>query len=140
MPNYGSTDQVRRTAASQYVEPARIRGDKTVKIHSGALNKLLVDTKVLPPNRLPIVCNALSSLKFQKENHLVLENIQGPPSGRSSTVVFTYRIEPAATLSSKNGGNDASSFKQLRGILKETYRKLGGAEGFHKNERQSWER
>ncbi len=94
MANYGSTDKVRRTAAEQYVIPARRRSETTLTIHSGDFNKFLVQNQVLPPNRFPIVCNALQSRKFLQENHLALKEVQGPPSGRSSTVKFIYRIEP----------------------------------------------
>jgi hypothetical protein len=141
MADYGSTDRVRRSAVQQYIEPARRRREKVVKIHSGTFGKFLVDHKVLPQNRFPIICNALKSEKFLKENHLILEEIQGPPSGRSSTVTFVYKIEPVSTLHSPSPGSNSQgtdSFIKLRGILKRTYEKLGGAETFHTAERESW--
>src|ERR1039458_2830702 len=84
MANYGSTDIVRRTAAEQYIAPARKQSQTTVTIHSGDFNKFLVQNRVLPPNRFPIVCNALQSRKFLQENHLTLKEVQGPPSGKRS--------------------------------------------------------
>ncbi len=143
MADYGSTDRVRRSAAQQYIEPARRRSQKIVKIHSGTFGKFLVDRKVLSQNRFPIICNALKSQKFLKENHLILEEIQGPPSGRSSTVTFVYKIEPVSvphgsSPATQSGG--PNSFMNLRGILKRTYVKLGGAEKFHTAERESWNR
>jgi hypothetical protein len=143
MANYGSTDKVRRTAAEQYVIPARRRSETTLTIHSGDFNKFLVQNRVLPPNRFPIICNALQSRKFLQENHLALKEVQGPPSGRSSTVKFIYRIEPIPP----NSGNQpqtppasADAFFSLRGIMKSAYQKLGGAEAFHRRESESWDR
>jgi len=144
MANYGSTDRVRRTAKEQYIVPARRRNETIVKIHSGAFGKFLVQNNILPPNRYPIICNALKSGKFLKENRLVLEEIQGPPSGRSSTVTFVYKVEPQAPSppgsSPDPNTNSPNSFLNLRGILKATYRQLGGAEKFHRRERESWDR
>ena len=70
MADYGSTDRVRRSAAQLYIEPARRRSEKIVKIHSGTFGKFLVDHKVLSQNRFPIICNALKSEKFLKEKPL----------------------------------------------------------------------
>jgi hypothetical protein len=144
MANYGSTDKVRRTAAEQYVIPARRRSETTLTIHSGDFNKFLVQNRVLPPNRFPIICNALQSRKFLQENHLSLKEVQGPPSGRSSTVKFIYRIEPIPPGSQNQPetppASSADAFLSLRGIMKSAYRKLGGAEAFHRNESESWDR
>jgi hypothetical protein len=143
MPNYGATDKVRRSAAEQYINPARQRGDKTVTIHSGTFGKMLVEQELLPPNRFPLICNALQSKRFSIENHVTLEKVSGPPSGKSSTVTFVYRIDPMSELpqphipATKQVG--MSLFEQLRGILKPVYKKLGGAEAFHKAERESWD-
>jgi hypothetical protein len=143
MAVYGSTDKVRKTAAEHYIAPARKRRERTISIHSGEFNKLLVKNRVLPPNRFPIICNALKSTKFLKENHLTLEGIDGPPSGKSSTVTFIYKIEPlppgSHTLPSPSA-NPADSFLGLRGIMKSAYQKLGGAEAFHRRESESWDR
>ena len=144
MADYGSTDRVRRTAAEQYIAPARRRSETSVKIHSGVFGKFLVQNNILPPNRFPIICNALKSGKFLKENHLVLEEIQGPPSGRSSTVTFVYKVDPVPPTGPHSSlapdTSSPNSFLNLRGILKATYRQLGGAEKFHRHERESWDR
>jgi hypothetical protein len=137
MAEYGATDRVRRQAAIQYVEPARRRGDRLVTIHSGILNKVLVENNVLPANRLPLVCNALSSRKFQRDNGLALEKVDGPPSGRSSTVVYTYRLEPLQAAS-VTAVAPASAFLAARGALKKTYKHLGGGEEFHRKQLQDW--
>lgn len=144
MPVYGATDRVRRQAAAEYIEPARRIGAERVRIHTGTFNKKLVACHVLPPNRLPLVCNALASRKFQRENHLALENVDGPPSGHSSTVIYTYRLEPIPQASPSAAPVVAApaasgSFLSLRGALKKTYKQLGGADKFHKTQREAWD-
>ena len=139
MPSYGSTDKVRNYVSRQYIDPARRRGDKTVRIHSGEVNRSLVDTKVLLPNRFPIICNALKSKKFLQENHMVLEQIQGPASGQSSTVTFVYRLDDVISIAPASSALSAMSrFEAMRGALKKAYKQLGGAEAFHRKERAAW--
>jgi hypothetical protein len=141
MPNYGATDKVRRTASERYIFPARRRQETTVAIHSGDFGKYLVQNNVLPPNRFPIICNALRSRAFLRENGLTLEKVQGPPSGKSSTVTFVYKLQPLRRSSAPQQATAAApSFMSLRGILKSSYQKLGGAEAFHRRESASWDR
>ncbi len=140
MPTYGTTDKVRQRAAIEYIEPARRSCATRVHIHSGSFNKHLVESRVVPPNRLPLVCNALVSRKFLADNHLRLESIEGPPSGYSSTVVYTYSLDPLPGSGEPSSTHPSSDgFLQLRGILKATYKKLGGGEHFHKSQRETWE-
>jgi hypothetical protein len=140
MPAYGATDRVRQQAAAEYIEPARRAGARHVHIHSGTFNKRLVESHVLPPNRLPLICNALASRKFQRENHIALESVEGPPSGHSSTVVYTYRLEPLPQPSASSAPPPSGNFLRLRGVLTNTYKQLGGADRFHKAQREAWDR
>ena len=148
MRDTGATDRVRRFAAQHYVIPARRRNETILRIHSGESAKSLAQNNVLQPNRFPIICNALKSQKFLDENHLTLIEIQTPPtvtSGRSSTVTFVYRLNPSprnpANQAHPAGSNKSgsTSFMALRGILKVTYKKLGGAAAFHSRESESWD-
>ena len=139
MANYGATDKVRRTASERYISPARKRQETTVAIHSGDFGKYLVQNNVLPPNRFPIICNALRSRAFLKENHLTLEKVQGPPSGRSSTVTFVYKLQPLPQGTTTQQSVDAGKrFMSLRGIMKSSYQRLGGAEAFHRHQSEGW--
>lgn len=140
MADYGATERVRKSAVEQYVRPARAQKRTTFQIHSGAFEKELVQRGLLQRNRFPIVCGALRSTRFLKENHLSLVDVKAPPSGQSSTVVFTYRIENDEPVppSSFEEGNDP--LLALMGALKDTYKKLGGAERFHKAQREGWGR
>jgi hypothetical protein len=123
------SDRVREFARREYIEPARARHESSVRIVAGNVQKA-----VRLNNRVPLVCQALKSSKFLDENHLVLEKWDGPPSGMSTTVVFTYRL--------LNGDEKATGprpewpFTKLRGIAKEVFGSLGGGEAFIKGERE----
>jgi len=149
MPNYGATEKVRTFVAENYIEPARQRGERTVTIHAGALGKVLQERDILPSNRFPIICGAMGSPIFAKKNRVTLASRQGPASGLSSSATFTFNLDPAAP--SPNAAKQPSlqndekprpssqvSFKSLRGILKATYKNLGGGEAFHRRESESW--
>jgi hypothetical protein len=121
--------RVKDYVRAEYIEPARRRGDLTVKIVAGDVQKA-----VRLSNRTPLVCQALKSHKFLNENHLVLEKWEGPPSGMSTTVTFTYRLvdtEPA-----KTSQPDDDPLMRLWGIGKEIFESLGGGEAFIRRERE----
>jgi hypothetical protein len=124
------SDLVREHASEHYLAAARRRGDKTVSINVGAVHRALALS-----NRVPLVCAALSSRKFVKENHLRLISKTGPPSGQSTTVTFTYEIKHSEKPA---GGIDA--FLALRGIGKEVFASLGGGEAFIRRERAEFSR
>ena len=124
-------DRVREHARHEYIEPARRRQQSTIRIVAGEVQKALRLS-----NRVPLVCQALKSHKFLDENHLVLEKWDGPPSGMSTTVVFTYRLMDDA---GQTPGESAESlFLQLRGIGKEVFQSLGGGEAFIRKEREEF--
>jgi len=56
-------DQVREHARQEYIEPARRRGDSIVRIVAGDVQKA---ARLV--NRTALVCQALKSHKFLKEN------------------------------------------------------------------------
>jgi|SRR5271155_2999283 hypothetical protein len=124
------SDLVRRHASDEYISAARRRGDKTVSIHVGTVHKALTLN-----NRIPLVCAALGSKKFLTENHLRLISKTGPPSGQSTTVVFTYEFED-----SKRPTERIDAFLALRGIGKELFASLGGGEAYLRRERAEFSR
>jgi hypothetical protein len=80
------------------------------------------------------VCQALKSHKFLDENHLVLEKLEGPPSGMGTTVAFTYRL-----LDQEENALQPRTewlFMKLRGIAKDVFSSLGGGEAFIQQERE----
>ena len=80
------TESVRGYVKGEYIEPARRRHEVLVRVVAGEVQKALGLRQ-----RIPLVCEALKSRKFLEENHLLLEKLEGPPSGQSKTVTFTYR-------------------------------------------------
>lgn len=101
--------QIREYVWIQYIEPARHRGDTKVSIKSGDIVKGL-NLK----NKTPNVCTALRSKIFQTTYGVQLVGEQGPPSGMSTTVVFTYKLENRRQVKSES----PSAFERLRGIAK----------------------
>jgi hypothetical protein len=126
------TDRVREYARREYIEPARARRQSTVRVVAGEVQKAVHLT-----NRVPLVCQALKSHKFLTENHLVLEKWDGPPSGISTTVTFTYRILDDAGQQTSTQP-EKWPFQKLRGVAKEVFRSLGGGEAFLRKEREQF--
>jgi hypothetical protein len=116
-------EHVREHARWEYIEPARRRNQATVRIVAGEVQKA-----VHLNNRVPLVCQALKSHKFLDENHLILEKWEGPPSGMSTTVTFTYRLLD----SGQQGPSEPAEWPllKLRGIAKDVFQSLGGGEAF----------
>jgi hypothetical protein len=132
------SDEVIQYAVRSYVEPAAKAGSKVIRIRAGDVHKALRLN-----NRVPSVCQALASKRFLDQNNLVLLDRQGPPSGLSTTTVFTYRLEGTGNPSQPSGNNLATGGKpglllSLRGAGKELFARLGGGDAFLKEERRRW--
>ncbi len=67
-------------------------------------------------------------------NNLRLVAKSGPPSGKSTTVIYTYEFLEAQP--SPDGQEDAWS--RLRGALKDVFAELGGGEAYLRNERDNF--
>jgi hypothetical protein len=115
-----------RETASRYIAEARKRGDDKVTIVAGDIHRELG-----LHNLVPSVCSALGSENFLEQNQVELIGKEGPPSGKSTTVKFTYRL----TKQSK-----VDAFAGLRGIAKDLFKSLGGGEAYLKKERQEFDR
>ena len=76
-------DAVRAYALKTYLEPARGRGESQVTITAGDVAKALSLS-----NRMPLVCGALGTLKFQEECGLKLLGRSGPGQGARATFTF----------------------------------------------------
>ena len=79
------SDRVREHAFKTYIEPARQAGRTKETVVAGDVAKAL---KLM--NRLPLVCGALGTLKFQRAYGITLESRSGPSN--STTTSFTYRF------------------------------------------------
>jgi hypothetical protein len=125
-------DQIREYAWTRYIEPARHGGEATVRIKSGDVVKGL-NLK----NKTPNVCTALRSKIFQETYGVQLLAEQGPPSGMSTTVVFTYNLVDREQSKSPNSGSQ-SAFDRLRGIAKKAFKNPGDWERSIQNDRRNF--
>ena len=80
-------DEVRAYCAKKYVEPARTLRVKTLKIKICVGD---VHSALGYENRLPLVCSAIGTKKFEKQFRLRRLGIAGPLNG--ATTVFTFAI------------------------------------------------
>ena len=132
-----SANEVRRYARERYIEPALRRGERKIQIRAGDVHKQLT-----LKNRVPLVCQALESEIFLKENKLVLEGKAGPPSGQSTTVVFTYKLaeegQAEQPFAAEPPRRNLLNLLKLKGIGKELFASLGGGEKFIRNERKAF--
>lgn len=131
-----TSDQIREHVRLHYVEPARKSRQARFSVRCGTVEKELRMT-----NRIAHVCTALKVSKFLEPNGLRLVETSGPPSGTSTTVVYTYEF--LDTSAPHVAPPSASIFKKLiemEGVLKEVYRELGGAEHAIREERDGYSR
>ena len=120
-----TAQQIRDRARKEYIEPALARGEARVTILAGDLVRMLA-----LQNRTPAVCSALRSKLFLRQSHLLLESQEGPPSGMSTTMRFTYRL-----LDSRVEGPNPTGLDRLLGMGAATFRQLGGGAAFIEEER-----
>src|SRR5215475_8313446 len=117
------TEMTVQHAIKAYIEPARERGDRTVRIRVGKIQKELGWT-----NRTPSVFSTLKSQPFQQQAGVELvEKRGGPPSGGPSTTVeFVYRLlSPEESLQSRESAGkpvpDGRGLEKLYGIFRDEY-------------------
>jgi len=79
-------DAIREFCIREYVEPARTRKEHTVTIRSGD-----VHASMKLSQRLPAVCAALGSDRFEKAARVRRLVIDGPLNGASTLFVFALR-------------------------------------------------
>ena len=144
------SEEVRKHVLEQYISPARGRGLEKVTVRAGD-----VHSHFHWAGRVPSVCQALSSRKFQQQAGVELMGKTGPSSGVSTTVEFTYRLLdmqddkpdqrppgsiPSAPPPDASGRSKPPTLLDLFGIAKQTFRKHGGGERFLMTERADWGR
>ncbi|MBL8217082.1 MAG: hypothetical protein JNK87_40555 [Bryobacterales bacterium] len=134
-----TSDQIREHVRSRYVEPARQRREVRFSVRCGTVEKELGMS-----NRIAHVCTALKSSKFTEPNGLKLVETSGPPSGTSTTVVYTYELidtAPRALSAAATAGPSVfQKLRQMEGLLKDVYRELGGSEKAIREEREGYSR
>lgn len=125
-------DRVRGYANEKYIQPVRQNAGRTVRIKSGDIVKGL-NLK----NKTPNVCTALRSKIFQTIYGVQLIGEQGPPSGMSTTVVFTYRVLNQGQAK-KTSSKSRSAFDRLRGIAKTLSKNPGDWERSIQSDRRNF--
>ena len=137
------TELTKQYVISNYVNPARLKGEKTIQVRVGNLQKELGWT-----NRTPSVFSTLLSKDFQQEAGVeLIEKKGGPPSGGPSTTwQFVFRVvdeadpAPPASKVVPNG----EGLMDLYGIFADVFKQLGGGEEYLRREREwgpdVWER
>ena len=133
------SDQIREYVRLHYVEPARRSHQAQFKVRCGTVEKELGLS-----NRIAQVCTALKTPKFLAPNGLRLVETSGPPSGTSTTVVYTYEFQDSAPRAAQSKSAETTSIyaklRQMEGILKDVYKELGGAEREIRDEREGYSR
>lgn len=123
-------DAIRSHVVDRYIEPARRRGEPAVTVTA---RDVLRDMR-FRTGRAPAVCDALRARKFLREQALEVE-VEGPPSKRSTTTTFTYRLLGGPDTAGRPARN---GIRSLRGIGRETFAALGGGERWLRRERESF--
>jgi hypothetical protein len=122
-------DRIRTFGREKYVLPARQRKENRFSIRVGDIVRELKLT-----GRAPAVCSALKTGEFLESNDLKLVDTNGPKSGQSTTVVYTYEF--TGTKQCSLHGED--SWSRLRGALKDVFAELGGGEAYLRAERTNF--
>ena len=117
-------DRIRMLGREKYVIPARARNEDRFSIRAGDV------VRELRLSGVNQVCSALKTRKFLQDNNLRLVDSSGPPSGQSTTVIYTYEF-----LDRDEKAPAVDPWEALRGIGKEVFAALGGGEAFLRRER-----
>jgi acetylornithine deacetylase/succinyl-diaminopimelate desuccinylase-like protein len=125
--SHSNADSIREYAVGEYVASARRKREKTFSINVGEVHRALGLNNVVPS-----VCSALVSRRFLMENHLRLIAKTGPPSGKSTSVTYTYEFADLPRA------NEQDVWIRLRGALKNVFSQLGGGENYLRAERESF--
>jgi len=122
-------DRIREFAKEKYVVRARKQKQQRFSIRAGdVVRELKLNGKT------PAVCSALKTREFLQGNDLQLVDTNGPVSGQSTTVVYTYEF--AGSKHSSPPAED--SWARLRGALKDVFDELGGGEAYLRGERSDF--
>ena len=124
-----SSDDVREYVAKRYIDDSRKKGVKRFTVNAGEVHRGLG-----LQNRVPLVCTALQSQRFLDRHGLKLVEKTGPASGLSTKLNLTFEFDdPEQTQQPQE-----DPLLALRGVLRDTFAKLGGGERFIAAERRAW--
>lgn len=141
---YGDdSERIRKRAWEKYISPQIQRGVRQVVLPIKPLMKEL-ESEGFPPNHPRQFCKALQKKSFLVEKGLVLRQIEGPPSGTSTTVVLHFDIQgdpasAAPVAPAERPTPDAAETpsqrafrltERVRGLLKDEIASFGGTDAF----------
>ena len=124
------SDRIRVYGKEKYAVPARQRNEKRFSIKAGDVVRELR----IGASYGAVVCSALKTREFLRDNDLRLVGRTGPPSGQSTTVTYTYEFVDTHQPSAPTD----DSWTRLRGALKDVFAELGGGEAYLLAERSDF--
>ena len=130
------SETVLQFVRANYVYPARQRGSTIVEVKAGDIHNTLRWSR-----RVPLVCSALSSQKFQNAVGVRLIGTKdAPPSGLSTRTIYRYEILDRETPSGLKDGAPPPKRGLLAayGVAAHLYRQVGGGDAFLKGERENF--
>ena len=140
METKGLSQRIRDIAKEKYISPAIKAGKTTVSLRVRDLMEDIRQEGISPDQKTPQFCTAIQKPGFLRENRLEIEQVDGPPSKRSTTVVVHFRIlsdeKRTADIEAPKGIAETPSERafrlteKLRGLLKDEIAAYGGTEGF----------
>jgi hypothetical protein len=121
---------------AHYLHPARKHGRTIVEVKAGDIHNGLHWSR-----RVPLVCSALSSRKFQLAAGVKLIGTKdAPPSGLSTRTIFRYEIldrEASSALGSESPPPKRGLLASY-GVAAHMYRQVGRGDAFLKAERENF--
>src|ERR1700677_4725724 len=130
------SETVLQFVRANYVHPARMQGQTTVEVKAGDIHSGLRWSR-----RVPLVCSALSSRKFQNAAGVrLIETKDAPPSGLSTRTIYRYEILDRETPSWLRDDSPPQKRGLLAayGVAAHLYRQVGGGDAFLKAEREKF--
>jgi hypothetical protein len=130
------SETVLQFVRANYVHPARQRGNRIVEVKAGDIH-----TGLRWSRRVPLVCSALSSRKFQSAVGVrLIETKDAPPSGLSTRTIYRYEILDGETQSGLKDDPPPPKRGLLAayGVAAHLYRQVGGGDAFLNAEREDF--
>jgi hypothetical protein len=130
------SETVLQFVRANYVHPARLHGVATIEVKAGDIHRGLRWSR-----RVPLVCSALSSQKFQNAVGVKLIGTKdAPPSGLSTRTIYRYEILDQETPSGLRTDPPAPKRGLLAayGVAAHLYRQVGGGDAFLRAERENF--
>jgi hypothetical protein len=133
---YGDdSERIRERAWVRYIEPQIRQGRKRIQMPIKPLMKEL-EAEGFPGNHPRQFCKALQKRAFLQEKGLIIERLEGPPSGTSTTVVLHFALASEAIKDGPVVRTETPEQRAKRvvaglsGLLKDEIAAYGGTEAF----------